>query len=344
MEQSAAPQENIPNPTPPPVMPPVVTVTKRKTNIPLLIIISLLLVAIYGAYAYYMDMWPFGPDEEITLSASPSTTPDATANWKTYTNTQYGFQLDLPPTWKNYIVQSSRDVDPSYTEVISIAYGDVPIYSDQAIFAINVYTSAQWGAELALDKPHPIELARNDRYVFTTPFRYEYLGYPGEADIDEILSTFRFTDKSTAWIDFSSKYFTLSFSLPETLTVQEGQNYIWIAGPQPSPGAYGATYNFFELMRYTGSITKSTEIERAQATLKNIVQDSMVIDGTSFTRITGNPFRTVNGSDEIFTEKIEYVFFDKSYVTIIGGNTELVGYPDPIALGNQILSTFRFSK
>jgi hypothetical protein len=141
---------------------------------------------------------------------------------------------------------------------------------------------------------------------------------------------------------FNSKYFTLSFDVPEGFSVEDGPNHIGIAAPQ-SPGPYETIFYFMELWRYTGTETQAGEIEDMRDELKNIVQDTVSIDGTSFVRLTGNTFSTINGKIEIHPGKISYIFFEKSKMTIFGGHPELTGGYDPFTLADQILSTMTFS-
>jgi hypothetical protein len=137
------------------------------------------------------DLGAANQDIEAILSTFELTTPAPTAGWKTYTNTEFGFEVKLPPNWSGYVVWTGPE-HPGATGWVDILYYANAQVPGQAVRFI-IYTPAQWNTELTYDQPHPIELGRSDIYVITTPFRFEYQGLPGEADIQSILSTFRFT-------------------------------------------------------------------------------------------------------------------------------------------------------
>lgn len=119
--ETTMPPEVAPNPTIPP---------EPKKGSPMLIIsLGLVVVALLVAIAYVVGMKFFsgaskqiactaeakvcedgtsvgrsGPNCEFdacpVVSATPETTPDPTADWKTYTNTEIGFSFKFPSEWK----------------------------------------------------------------------------------------------------------------------------------------------------------------------------------------------------------------------------------------------------
>jgi len=66
------------------------------------VVAMLLLAGVYGAYAKMSGVWPFASTPEPTAAVSPSPsetvspTADPLAGWKTYTNTEYGFEVKYP--------------------------------------------------------------------------------------------------------------------------------------------------------------------------------------------------------------------------------------------------------
>jgi len=117
-----------------PVQSPAPVVPERKSSLPLIIIllVAILLVGIGGVYAgMQIGKKQVTPNQIIsqppilptTIPTSIPTqlpeitsapTPDATTNWKTYTNTEYGFSVKIPLEWGSYSMK-----DFSFSKIIS---------------------------------------------------------------------------------------------------------------------------------------------------------------------------------------------------------------------------------
>jgi len=111
---------------------------------------------------------------------NPAATPNATTNWKAYSNSTYGFSFTFPnDNWKNYKVFEYTPTDKSVTKDLFFAVpttdttwselnssgGNVPkgYFSPMVI---TVYTPAQW----ATAKNQPLtgnSVGQNSNYVFT---------------------------------------------------------------------------------------------------------------------------------------------------------------------------------
>jgi hypothetical protein len=121
-----------------------------------------------------------------------------------YRNTDYGFSLTLPLSWKGYSVLignwTGYAVDDQIGEV-SFANGPLvsihnPKWTKEAPYQdipIMVFTLVQWN-ELQQDKFHigaapigPSELGRNAKYVFALPARYNFAFPPGYEEVDQML-------------------------------------------------------------------------------------------------------------------------------------------------------------
>src|SRR4030042_2938162 len=156
------------------------------------LVVVLVLAAGYAGAAYFMDVWPFPLGDLISEPPSPSPTVEPTAGWDTYHDDQYGFGLKFPGSWSEYQVEPITPALQGTTAVFQI--WNHPLVSpseERAYIEVLVFSLAQWGNELSLDQPHPIELGRDTQYVYAHPFRYDFLGLPGEEDIDSIYATFR---------------------------------------------------------------------------------------------------------------------------------------------------------
>lgn len=110
-----------------------------------------------------------------------------------YTNSTYGFSLQLPTTWKGYTTKT--DIK---TNMVLISFG---LSKWPSIFAIGVYSLAQWdkiknnpGNEMTISS----YIGQNNKYVFIASKANDY----GEAqynslvnDFDRIIATFKAFNK-----------------------------------------------------------------------------------------------------------------------------------------------------
>lgn len=120
-----------------------------------------------------------------------------------YRNEQYGFQASLPDNWRGYTTIAGT------REIRAVATGDVvatsptikirhPLWTapnPRQDIPVDIYTLAQWDKILheqysvsAAPIP-PSELARNSRYVFALPARYNYAFPEGFEEVDQLISS-----------------------------------------------------------------------------------------------------------------------------------------------------------
>ncbi len=115
------------------------------------------------------------PSSAKSATATTSAT-DETANWKTYTNTKYGFTLTFTDKWQGYRIKNFAS--SPMTEVISV---EVPTtdanyqsrsteYVDAGYdypFVISVWTTDQWNQWVeGQDGPQSKKLGEKNGYVF----------------------------------------------------------------------------------------------------------------------------------------------------------------------------------
>jgi hypothetical protein len=157
-----------------------------------IILVFTALVIILGLLTYVF----YFKSKNSTPVDSQNTSIDSSV---TYTNTDYGFDFSLPTSWQGYSIiketwqgtalantssQSGPKLiirNPKWT--VSAPYEDLPIL---------IFTIPQWNAYIAEDfsvSAAPIaasELARNNKYVFALPPRWDFdysLGYKEAEDI-----------------------------------------------------------------------------------------------------------------------------------------------------------------
>jgi hypothetical protein len=78
------------------------------------IIILVLIVLVVVDYFGYKNNW-FKPQTLVENSPSPTATVVSTSDWKTYTNTKYGFEFQYPSDW---IDLASKPEDVSFFKSI----------------------------------------------------------------------------------------------------------------------------------------------------------------------------------------------------------------------------------
>lgn len=123
-----------------------------------------------------------------------------------YKNTQYGFQLTLPETWKGYTIQETTwqgnrvdDFEEKFTgpEIIiknpqtttQQQWQDIPIMVISPV-AWDLIEQGQIAVSAA--PVGPTKVGENDRYVFATPPRwYGFTDAIGWEEAVEIIKTFK---------------------------------------------------------------------------------------------------------------------------------------------------------
>jgi len=133
---------------------------------------------------------------------------DETADWKTYTSTDYGFTLTFSDLWKGYEVKK-LETDWNLDKTIPTYYFNVPTQDKNvvageynsagfaSIFAVSVLTKSQWAAYQAGEGPKPsVELARNDTHVFTYSQSQDRPEDTAAiyADVKNVIKTFKLTN------------------------------------------------------------------------------------------------------------------------------------------------------
>jgi len=157
-------------------------------------------------------------------------------------------------------------------------------------------------------------------------------------NFEEFYKSFRF---STDWLPFSSSYFTLSFKFPSGFEVKEAQNHILIAKSPYYTVDIGGNNSFLYLNRYDERNTRESMIAYYKKSLKNWKESQIIVDGSSFLTIKGTD---IGGFEGDSAGRIMAVFFDASWLRIMERPLNKDQDFDPIAIGNEILATFKFSK
>lgn len=134
-----------------------------------------------------------------------ATTTNQTAVSNVYKNSNYGFSLTLPDSWKGYTIVN--DEWNGYADSVNISEQNAaqvgplifirhPKWTEDVQrqdIPIMVFTLDQW-EKIQNDEFHigaapinPSELGRNSKYVFALPARYNFAFPVGYEEVDQIL-------------------------------------------------------------------------------------------------------------------------------------------------------------
>jgi hypothetical protein len=138
----------------------------------------------------------------ITPRPTPTATPPTSIE---YHNTEYGFSVTLPSSWQGYTIKtqtwqarSSRDNYGKVTATgpeIHIVHPLSTTTSPRQDIPLMVLSLAQWSTSAKEDWSFgaapigPSELARNTRYAFLLPARYNYAFPTGFQEVERIIAS-----------------------------------------------------------------------------------------------------------------------------------------------------------
>ncbi len=145
-------------------------------------VIVVVLIGAYAVWAHATARWPFAAGVQ-------------------YRNTQYGFSISLPESWRGYTIVTQQD------DIWDIASGTIighfprilvrhPLWTAQhprQDIPIDIFTFAQWDKivheqySVSAAPFPPLELVRNATYVFAVPARYNYAYQDGWQEVQSIL-------------------------------------------------------------------------------------------------------------------------------------------------------------
>ena len=168
-------------------------------------ILAALFIVLVGGFVFRKTLYGWLAASETTRPAAPVIAAPPKSDAHTYVNVQYGFSVSLPDSWRGYSALPSTwqgmTNGPQGEEVaeqgleISLRH---PLWTEEKPrqdIPIMIFALSQWNA-LQQDKFHigaapigPSELARNSRYVFALPARYNYAFPTGFEEVDQIIKS-----------------------------------------------------------------------------------------------------------------------------------------------------------
>lgn len=207
------------------------------------ILSAVIAVGVYLVAANFWSFWPYGAPTMMACTAEAKLCPDGSAVGRTgpncefapcpggvtYTNNQFGFAVALPSTWNGYLLVSGtreiRDADSgsvvSIAPTISVRH---PLWTagvPRQDIPIDIYTLSQWSGiesekySVSAAPIPPSEFARNSRYVFALPARYNFAFPEGFQEVETIIAGKPLT----------------AFNLPAWGSSQSGLTGIVLTGP-----------------------------------------------------------------------------------------------------------------
>lgn len=144
-----------------------------------------------------------GPNCEFSQCPSPS------ADWRNYTNNEYGFKMTFPDSWKGFTIikQTWQGEDISVDASVAKRYsGDLIVIKNPQTTAtqqyqdipIMVFTPDVWQlimkekVSVSAAPFPPAEVGQNAKYVFATPPRwYGFTDATGTQEAVNIVKTFK---------------------------------------------------------------------------------------------------------------------------------------------------------
>ena len=177
----------------------------QKNQTVILIIVFILLVIVMGYYFFRtrstLSHLPVVPAPPTTQSITPSTTTTIE-----YQNTEYGFTVALPQSWKGFSVVtdtwkgtvvngSQGDVATEQGPLINIRHPLWTTTTPRQDIPVMVFTLAQWEKvqqeklSVSAAPIPPRELGRNATYVFALPARYNFAFLPGNEEVEQIINS-----------------------------------------------------------------------------------------------------------------------------------------------------------
>jgi hypothetical protein len=135
----------------------------------------------------------------------PSQAPNneqSSSNTIKYSNNEYGFTFDLPKSWEGYQIITDKWQGQSTTQPnqniaegpqLNIRHPQWTIDNPRQDIPIMVFTLEQWN-NLQTEKFHvgaapvgPSELARNNKYIFALPARYNFAFPTGYEEAEQLI-------------------------------------------------------------------------------------------------------------------------------------------------------------
>ena len=341
----------------------------------ILIVILLIIFAGGGAYlALNSKTLPAGRQAKPSISptSAPTSIPDPTANWKQFNDTETGIGFKYPINYKLEVRNADYLLASLLSPINSTRKSQEGLGIDELKIEFLLPQPTSYSLEqiinTAKQQPNergtdPLRFEAKDTVIggvnakiLTTQYSSVYyivkdknliqiIKYPSitnhQAEFDQILSTFKFTDANqttdtSSWKTYTNSVYSFSFKYPSDWKYLQLPNsgypgvkgdQVWVTNQDfPPPNTDGRPKMVVYYSQGTGCELLSEQ------EVSNYLKEPVRVGGEAGTRITGTSkfigwqFNNV------------YVYKNSICYLIMAGSFE----QDFIEKFNQILSTFRF--
>lgn len=190
----------------------ILNLMNQKGLAPILIVFLIAILGIGGYLIYTKTYSTPQPSSNLAPATPAPTTTDETANWKTYTNTEYALQINYPPDWEvridnntnAFLLLSLRISDRDNSIDIRVLNQSLEAWKREYIFDSLEETEFN-SLPAFLGTINSIGDREAKQYAFTSPKNKSeivVIDYKtaisdpeksGNKTVNQILSTFKFT-------------------------------------------------------------------------------------------------------------------------------------------------------
>jgi hypothetical protein len=325
------------------------------TLIGILIIVVASVILFGGVFAYQYfatknnDQLQVQSQQQVTNQQTNNNQPtNQIAGWKTYTNTQYGFEIKYPDGWDNKIGGQGKMGEFSLLS-LDINKNSSDFNLNRTPYVRLVVENENFRLGTRDWKKFELGQIRGNISYSATVYEIVFVSSQGqnfyittknnpETDniTKQILSTFKFTtpiDQTAGWKTYTNTQYGYEIKYPKDWSIStssgglgiycnfqngdkkcEGLENVGIGVPGPGIGITVKQVSFADF-------TKDYVVNN---------KEYYLLDGATGWKFSGGPVISVGSSDYIFATK--------------NSNSYIITYVSMAPIQNQIISTFKFTK
>jgi hypothetical protein len=192
--------------------------------------LTFVILALVGVGAYAGIWWWGNQNSKVAV---PSATPDPTAGWQTYTNTQFGYSFKYPADWKLTEYTDGVDVEPPSSDGHNTYFGvsidsrtwsqvqtefNKPGVADQFVvqdIVVDGIPAKEYGVKSGNQTAGSIFLTFSNTTYHISLFR-PAINPTAVKTVNDILSTLKFNNSATisTWKTYHNEQYGFEFKYP----------------------------------------------------------------------------------------------------------------------------------